>query len=66
MGTHGHSLSIHADAEQGSPSATAEGESTEAEEEPNGHEFEWLKAMNNETKRGNSCTRKERNQRRGS
>jgi len=33
--TCGHSLSADDDAEQGTPSATAEGELTEAEEEPN-------------------------------
>ena len=46
MRTRGHSLSVHASAEQGSPRATAEGELTEAEEEPNRHGNEWLKAMN--------------------
>ena len=38
--TRGHFSSVHADAEQGTPSAAAEGESIEVEEEPNGHGFE--------------------------
>ena len=46
MGTGGHSLSVHADTKQGTPSAAAEGESTEAEVELNRHGNEWLKAMN--------------------
>jgi len=48
MGTRSHSLSVHANVEQGTPSAAAEGESIGVEEESNGHEFEWLKAMNRE------------------
>ena len=48
--TRGHSLRVHADAEQGTPSAATEGELTKVEEEPNGHEFEWLKAMNRDSR----------------
>lgn len=44
--TRGHSLSIHADTEQRTPSVATEGESIVAEEEPNRYEFEWLKTMN--------------------
>ena len=50
MGTRVHSLSVHADTKQGTPSAAVEGELIEAEEEPNGHRDEWLKTMNRDSR----------------
>jgi len=46
MGARGHSMTIHADAKQGTLSAAPEGELIEVEDEPNGHGDKWLKVIN--------------------
>ena len=51
MEIRGHCLSVHADAEQGIPSAATEGESPQAGEELNKHRDGMTKAMNRDSRK---------------